>query len=320
MPARVKSNIKAFGGDPSRVTIFGQSAGGMSVSIHLVAPSSFSLYEQAIVESNPMAINYRSVDDMVVATKFADHLGCGTPSNTSCLQSAPMDVMLHTQKITHPVDFDPLRTSTMLTWAPVIDGVILTDQPVNLLASGKFNKAAKVLIGNVRNETEGFIPDATIGNTLYDLLLNIVFSTNSSDVEHYYPPSGRRYSREEFVMLSTDWLFVCPTRYAALGASKHSPNVYLYQFVHHPYHDPQNAVKAQCGGTAVCHGAELGFVFHTTELANGTWGMCETNRDSVPSRASDCNHEWLNKMVCRSWRGGSLVSVDVVLAVVCNNG
>jgi len=49
----VRKNIDAFGGDPSRVTIFGQSAGGESVLVHLASPTSKGLFQQAIVESGP---------------------------------------------------------------------------------------------------------------------------------------------------------------------------------------------------------------------------------------------------------------------------
>ena len=60
----VQRNIGAFGGDPSRVTIFGQSAGGESVLIHLVSPQSKGLYQQAIVESGPFWANGPTIDNV----------------------------------------------------------------------------------------------------------------------------------------------------------------------------------------------------------------------------------------------------------------
>ena len=60
----VQRNIGAFGGDPSRVTIFGQSAGGESVLIHLVSPESRGLYQQAIVESGPFWANGPTIDNV----------------------------------------------------------------------------------------------------------------------------------------------------------------------------------------------------------------------------------------------------------------
>lgn len=70
-------------------------------------------------------------------------------------------------------------------------------------------------------------------------------------------------------------MFVCPTRYGALGASRYSPDVYLYQFLHHPYNDAENHSPQCASPDAVCHGAELPFVFHSAVEAGGAWGPGE---------------------------------------------
>lgn len=55
----VRDNIKNFGGDPTQVTIWGESAGAMSVGLHLIAPGSAGLFNRAIMESNPAGYLYR---------------------------------------------------------------------------------------------------------------------------------------------------------------------------------------------------------------------------------------------------------------------
>jgi para-nitrobenzyl esterase len=55
----VHQNIASFGGNPSQVTIMGQSAGGMSIATHLWIPSSWQYYQNAALDSNPMGILYR---------------------------------------------------------------------------------------------------------------------------------------------------------------------------------------------------------------------------------------------------------------------
>ncbi len=82
----VQRNIGQFGGDPSRVTIFGQSAGGESILIHLVSPQSKGLYQQAIVESGTFWTNGAEIDALnskadaeQLGETFAQSLGYSGP-------------------------------------------------------------------------------------------------------------------------------------------------------------------------------------------------------------------------------------------------
>ncbi|HKQ32422.1 MAG TPA: carboxylesterase family protein, partial [Thermodesulfobacteriota bacterium] len=74
----VKENIRNFGGDPGKVTIYGESAGAMSVGIHLTAsPRSAGLFRAAIMQSNPFGIPFKSLDEArPAAVRFAERLGC----------------------------------------------------------------------------------------------------------------------------------------------------------------------------------------------------------------------------------------------------
>ena len=74
----VADNVAAFGGDPERVTLFGESAGAMSVGLHaLSVPSSRPLFANAMLESNPFGLPYRTVAQAAaVATRFAGELSC----------------------------------------------------------------------------------------------------------------------------------------------------------------------------------------------------------------------------------------------------
>ena len=76
----VRQNIAAFGGDPNRITLFGQSAGGSSTAVHLVSPLSKGLYSAAIIESNPITLPMKTV----VGFKSLSPLSYMRHSNVPC--------------------------------------------------------------------------------------------------------------------------------------------------------------------------------------------------------------------------------------------
>ena len=144
-----KNEIHAFGGDPTRVTIFGESAGGASVSNHLVSTRSQGLFSGAIIQSGSFS-DWTAQPYNISATRLpqvAKNLNCATgPGLMACLRLVNETTLLAA---------DHSLTSGQLEWSPVIDGVEVLDDPRVLAAAGKI-ASVPVMLGFNADEGELF--------------------------------------------------------------------------------------------------------------------------------------------------------------------
>ncbi|MBK8589650.1 MAG: carboxylesterase family protein [Sandaracinaceae bacterium] len=153
----VRDNIRAFGGDPERVTIAGQSAGGISVCAHLVSPRSAGLFHGAIVESGPCEFTASSEDASAQGVRFAAALptpcDTGTPSEVlTCLRAASVADILATL----PGSRDFLtRDENTAFWGPIVDGDVLPQAYGAAIRAGNMADVP-VLAGFTENEGRVF--------------------------------------------------------------------------------------------------------------------------------------------------------------------
>ncbi|MEM9728965.1 MAG: carboxylesterase family protein [Myxococcota bacterium] len=260
----VRDNIHEFGGDPNKVTIFGESAGAMSVGLHLVSPGSRGLFRGAIMESNPYGIPYKSVD---AAAKFAntvrDRLGC-REAGVACMREKSFEDVVHHQESTL-LEIKGLFSGLagFLAWAPVVDGTVIPIQPFEASIS------IPTIVGT--NSNEGLLFAALfqlhrktgprIPKAEYGLAIDLEFKRKAKRKikrnARYKPRRGD--NTDTLSRLLTDYLFTCANRRVM---ERSEAPVFAYQFTHVPsFPIWPNVPLCDPSRDVVCHAAELPFVF-----------------------------------------------------------
>ncbi|XP_027475640.1 cocaine esterase [Zalophus californianus] len=260
----VQQNIAYFGGDPGRVTIFGESAGGTSVSSHIVSPMSQGLFHRAIMESGVALLPGLIVSSSnEVSMMVANLSACGQVDSEAlvgCLRGKTEEEIL---AISQPFMVIP----------GVVDGTFLPRHPQELLASADFQPVPSII--GVNNDEYGwFIPSTmnifdtqkeldreTVKAILQQVSTMLTLPPESVDLlmEEYMGDSGDPQTLQAlFSEMMGDCIFVIPTLQVANFQRLHAP-VYFYEFQHRPSFLKDSKpphVRAD-------HGDELLFVFGT---------------------------------------------------------
>lgn len=262
----VRRNIARFGGDPDRVTIFGESAGGQSVYAQLASPLASGMFRGAISESGSYAEFQDYFFNVVTLAQAettgspsvpsgaatADSVGC-TSQTASCLRAVPAATMVAAEPF-------PLY--------PFVDGTLLTQTIGAAFASGEFNQVP-VMSGTNHDEYRLFVAldYDLVGNPIltsaeYDTAVtNLWGPALAPSVLALYPFAAYPIGGEALGASGTDGVFSCPARNVDQTLSKVVPT-YAYEF------NDENAPPAQSafGGLltfplGAYHSAELQYLF-----------------------------------------------------------
>ena len=256
----VRKNIRAFGGDPDRVTIFGESAGGLSTFTNLVSPTAKGLFDGAIVESGAYQQTQPTLaQSQALGGNFATAVGCtqSTPAAVlACLRALPVSTILANQA----------ATFSGLGPAPTVDGKVLTQSIGPALASGQFNRVP-VMNGTNHSEWNLFVGqdfDLTghpIPNTEAGYEAAIATLTGPAAapiVAAQYPLASFPSADLAFGAVGTDLVFACP----ALTADKlTSPFVPTFAYEFNDPNAPQNFLPPVSFTYGASHASEIQYLF-----------------------------------------------------------
>jgi para-nitrobenzyl esterase len=250
----VKENIAEFGGDPSNVTLFGESAGAFAVSTHMASPVDKGLFQKAIGESGgafysgALGMKPRAEAEQKDA-EFASKVY--HVDTLDALRAIPAQELL--DRATKPAE-----SKDLIRFAPVIDGYLLPESVPAIFAAGKQNDMP--MIAGWNHDETGVMSKSTVES--FQKSVNEKFSENASKVLAVYPASSDAEAIRSASDLGADTFIAYSTwKWLEAQATTGKQPIYRYRFDEVVPADPFHTA-----GDSAYHSGEIAYVFGSFDL------------------------------------------------------
>ena len=261
--AWVRDNIAAFGGDPQRVTLFGESAGGGAVMAMLLVPQAEGLFHRAISQSTWV---YGWDRELAAAeaqgVRIAKALGAAGGTALATLRAAAAE------DVQAAANADPgdLLERTGYVWAPNVDGHVVPSDPLDLYDAGRQHDVPLVTGVNADEGASIALRSGVEDAETFETHVRTVYPGVADELLAHYGVTTPATARAQIARLVHDLYFAGPVRVQAAAHAQVSSPVWLYRFSR----VPPTALGAAVD--AAYHGAELVYVFGTMAAGPGPPG------------------------------------------------